>query len=96
MTINSFGIATTIALAVINQVCNAIVLYVGPKYLHLPKTNQEMKHKTSEFGTKFGMIQAFAYIDGTRIPIACPSEHSHNYLCYKQFNSFSAQAVCDY
>ena len=43
MTANSFGIATNTASAVIIEVCNAIVLYVGPKYLHLPKTNQEIR-----------------------------------------------------
>ena len=53
MTANSFGIATNNALAVINEICNATVLYVGPKYLHLPKVNQGKKYKTSEFETKF-------------------------------------------
>ena len=56
MTANSFGIATNTASAVTNEVCNAIALYVGHKYLHLPKTNQEMKEKISEFETKSGMI----------------------------------------
>ena len=37
---SSFGIATNTALDMINEVCNAIVSYVGPKYLHLTKTNQ--------------------------------------------------------
>ena len=55
------------------------MLYVGPKYLHIPKTNQEMKKKISEFEKKFGMIQAFGYIDGTHIAAAWPSEHSHDY-----------------
>ena len=32
MTANSFGIATNTASAVINEVRNAIVLYVGPKF----------------------------------------------------------------
>ena len=57
------------ALAVINEICNAIVLYVGPKYLHLPKANQEKKYKTSEFETKFWVIEAFGCIDGTHIPL---------------------------
>ena len=47
MTANSFGIATNTASAVINEVCNAIVLYVGPKNLYLPETNQEMKERIS-------------------------------------------------
>ena len=80
----------------INKVCNAIELYVGPKYLHLPKTNQAMKEKISESETKFGMTQAFGCIDGTHIPIVCPSEHSHDYFCYKQFHSLSVQVVCNY
>ena len=86
MTANSFRISTNTASAVINEVCNAIVLYVGPKYLHLPKTNQEMKEKISEFETKFRMTQAFGCIDGAHIPIVCPSEHSHHYFSYKGFH----------
>ena len=96
MTGNSFGIATKTASAVINEVCNTIVLYVGPKYLHLPETNQEIKEKILEFETKFGMTQVLGCIDGIHIPIACPSEHSHDYFCYKQFHSLNVQAVCDY
>ena len=42
------------------------------------------------------MIQAFGCTDGTNIPITSSSEHSHDYFCYKQFHSLSAQAVCDY
>ena len=96
MTANSFGIATNTALAAINEICNAIVLYVGPTYLHIPKTNQEMKVNISEFETKFGMTQAFGCIDGTHISIVCPSEHDHDYFCYKQFHSLNVQAVCNY
>ena len=72
VTANSFGIATNTASAVINEVCNTIVLYVRPKYLHLPKTNQEIKQKISEFETKLGMIQAFGCIDSTHIPYCMP------------------------
>ena len=96
MAANSFEIATNTASAVINEVYNAIVLYAGPKYLHLPKTNQKMKEKISETETRFGLIQACGCYDGTHIPIACPSEHCHDYFCYKYFHSLSAQAVCDY
>ena len=42
------------------------------------------------------MTQALGCIDGIRIPIACPFEHSHDYFCYKQFHSLNVQAVCDY
>ena len=72
ITANSFGIATNTASAVINKVCNAIVFYVGPKYLHLPKTNQEMKEKIAESETKFGMTLAFGCIDGTQSLLYAP------------------------
>ena len=70
MIVNTFGIATNTALA----------LRVGPKYLHLPKTNREIKEKILEFETKVGMIQLFGCIAGTHVPFACPSEHSHDYF----------------
>ena len=80
----------------INEVCNAIVLYVGPKYLHLSKTNREMKEKILEFENKFGMTQAFGCIDGTHIPIVSSSEHSRDCFCYRQLHSLNVEAVCDY
>ena len=95
ITANSFGIATNTASAVINKVCNAIVLYVGPKYLHLPKTNQEMKEKIAESETKFGMTLAFGCIDGTQSLLYAPL-NTHNYFCYRQFHSLSIQAARNY
>ena len=47
------------------EVCNAINTNLGPKYLHLPKDQDEMNRKVSEFELKFGMTQAFGCIDGS-------------------------------
>ena len=69
---------------------------MGPKYLFLPRDKEEMIKKVSEFEAKYGMIQAFACIDGTHIPITSPSVDSQDYFCYKQFFSLNVQAVCDY
>ena len=96
MTANSFGIALNTASAVVNEVCQAISNYLGPKYLHLPEDEESMREKVAEFEAKFGMTQAFGCIDGTHIPIQCPSENSQDLFCYKQFFSLSVQAVCDY
>ena len=90
---NGLEIATNTASVVINDAFKTIALYLGPKYLHLPEANQGMKEKSSKFKTKFGEIQAFECIDGTHIPIVCPSKHSHDYFCYKQFHSLIAEAV---
>ena len=70
---NGLEIATNTASVVINEAFKTIALYLGPKYLHLPEANQGMKEKSSKFKTKFGEIQAFECIDGTHIPIVCPS-----------------------
>nr|XP_058964054.1 putative nuclease HARBI1 [Pocillopora verrucosa] len=96
MTANSFGIALNTASAVVNEVCQAISNYLGPKYLHLPEDEESMREKVAEFEAKFGMTQAFGCIDGTHIPIQCPSENSQDFFFYKQFFSLSVQAVCDY
>ena len=81
MTANSFGIAMCTASTVIFVVCKVICKYMGHKYLHLPKTQDEMREKISEFEMKFGMTQAFGCIDGTHIPIQCPVENSQDYFC---------------
>ena len=95
MTANTFGIQINTTSAVIFEVCNAIVEYLGPLYLHLPKTKDEMRKKVSEFEAKFGMIQAYSCIYGTHIPLIAPRENSHDFYCYKQFYSLNVQGVCD-
>ena len=96
MTANTFGVAICTVSSVIYQVCSAISTYLGPKYLHLPRNTDEMRQKIAEFEAKFGFRQAFGCIDGSHVPILCPSENSQDYFCYKQFHSLNVQAVCDY
>ena len=96
VTANNFGVATNTASSVIYEVCLAICQNLGPQYIRLPKTREEMRKKVSEFEVKFGMIQDFGCIDGTHIPIKCPLENSQDYFCYKQYYSLNVQAVCDY
>ena len=96
MKANGFLIARNIAPAVINQVFNIIVIYLGRKYLHLPQTNEKRKQKFSKFETKFGVIQDFGCVDGKHIHIVCHSEHCHHYFCYRKFHSLSVLAVCVY
>ena len=96
MTDNICGIAVNTTSAVIIEIGHAISKYLGPKYLHLPKDQEEMRRKVSKFEAKFGMTQAFGCVDGTHIPIKCPSENSQDFFSYKQYFSLSVQAVCDY
>lgn len=96
MTANTFGIHQSTVSKVIIEVCTCITKYLGPRYLRLPKTEEEMKQKVSQFELKFGMPQAFGAIDGTHIPIQRPTENSQDYYNYKGFFSISVQAVCDF
>ena len=85
MTANIFGIALSTALKNIHEVCKAITEYLGSKYTRLPRTDEEMIQKASEFESKHGMTQAFGGIGGTHVPILQPIENSHEYYCYKMF-----------
>ena len=96
MTANAFGIAVCTVSAVVVEVSSAISKMLGPKYLHLPVNENEMRKKVCEFETKFGMLQAFGCIDGTHVPILRPVKDPQDYFCYKMFHSLNVQAVCDY
>ena len=96
MTANTFGIHQSTVSKVVFEVCDAITKHLGPEYIHLPRTAEEMHGKVSEFELKFGMTQAFGCIDGTHIPIKTPTIDSHDYFCYKQYYSLNVRAVCDY
>ena len=56
MTVNNFGVAINTASSVIYEVLLAIYENLGPQYVRLPKTREEMREKVSEFEAKFGMM----------------------------------------
>lgn len=68
MTANTFGVHQSTMSKVVIQVCSAILRNIGSDYLHLPRTEEEMRTKIAQFETKFGIVQAFGCIDGTHIP----------------------------
>ena len=96
MTANIFGIALSTASKIIHEVCKAITEHFGSKYICLPRMEEEMIQKASEFESKYGMMQAIGCIDGTHVPILRPIENSLGYYFYKMFFSLTVQAVCDY
>ena len=80
MTANTFAVHTSTASKVIREVCSAITHKLGPQYVKLPQTKDEMVEKAAEFLSKYGMHQAFGCIDGTHVPILRPFEHSQDYF----------------
>ena len=94
MTANTFGIHQCTVSKTIIKVSNAINSIMGPQFLHLPKSVNDMQETVSEFEQKlFGIIQAFGCIDGTRIQIKRPTENSRDYFCYKQYFSLNIQDI---
>lgn len=61
--------------------------HLGPKYLHLPKTPDEMKEKIASLEVKFGVPQAYGLIDRMHGPIKRPTLNSQDFFHYKQFFS---------
>ena len=53
-----------------------------------------MIQKVSEFGLKFGLIQAFSCLDGTHIPLKQPMINSQDCFDYNEFYSINVQAIC--
>ena len=96
MTANSFGVATPTVSKTVNEVCRAISKYLGPKYIKLPQSSEEMRELIIRFESKHGFPQAFGCIDGTHIAIQQPLENSHDYFSYKMKYTLNIQAVCDY
>ena len=92
MAVNIFGIALSTASKIIHEVCKAVTEHLGLKYVHFPRTEEEMIPKVSEFEIKYGMAQAFGCIDGTHVPILRPIENSQEY--YVSF--FNCSSILDY
>ena len=62
MTANTFGIHQCTVSKMLYEVGSVISKHLGPEYLYLPSTKEEMQGKVAEFETKFGMVQAFGVL----------------------------------
>ena len=95
MTVNTTGIHQCTVSKTIVEVCKVINAVLGTDYLHLQRSENDMRKIASEFELKFGMPQAFGCIDGTHIRIKHPIENSQDYYNYKQFFSLNVHTVCE-
>ena len=75
-----------------NYYVNAIL---GPDYLHLPRSENDMRKIAPEFELEYGMPKTFGCIYGTHIHKKRPTENSQDHHNYKQFFSLNVQAICD-
>ena len=79
MTANTFGIHRSTISKLIVKVCQALTYNLVPELAHLPSDDEQMEKKT-EVKMKFGMLQHFAFINGTYIPILKPRESSKDFF----------------
>ena len=72
-TANAFGVSRQVTSKIIRKVCKAISLHLGNKYIHLPKTENEVLDLVKHFNRTHGFPQCLGAIDGTHIEIKQPT-----------------------
>ena len=54
MTANAFGVAICTVSVVVRKVCHVLTKYLGPKYIKLPSSEQDMRQEIRQMENKYG------------------------------------------
>ena len=81
---------------IIRRVCTVISTVLGPQYITLPKTENELEEAVQQFYSKHGFPQCFGAVDGTHIFIKQPNRSATDFLNRKSRFSVNVQATCNY
>lgn len=93
---NAFGIGKSTISNIIRRTTFVIKNILGPKYIKMPSTEDEVKDSVEKFFLHFGFPQCLGAIDGTHVDIRQPEENSVDYINRKSRYSINVQASCDY
>ena len=89
---NSFGIGKSTVSKVIRRVTQAILKYLGSKYIVLP-TNEKTEEMASIYNSH-GFPQCIGAVDGTHVRVKRPSLNASDFI--KRKGKLNIQAAVDY
>ena len=75
---NAFGLAKCTVSVIVRRVCTVISTVLGPQYITLPKTENELEEAVQQFYSKDGFPQCFGAVDGTHVFIKQPNHEKCN------------------
>ena len=76
-----FGVSKSTICIVTKKVCGTLVKILLPKYIRFP-SNDSLREVVDGFKHKCGFLQCAGAVDGTRIPIASPTQYPAD--CYNR------------
>ena len=84
------GLAESTACQIVVEVCTAIIeeLWSETVGINFPKTNDEFNEKLLDMDVEGQFPYAFAAIDGSHLPIKCPSDGQEAIKQYYNFKNF--------
>ena len=89
----AFGIGRS---TIIRNVSYALAVFLGPRYIRLPTSEEEVMEKVEDFHSQYGVPQCIGAIDGMHIDIKAPSHNPTDYINRKSRYPLNVQACCDY
>ena len=64
---NAFGIGRFTVSTIIRNVSYALAVFLGPRYIRLPTSEEEVMEKVEDFHSQYGVPQCIGAIDGMHI-----------------------------
>ena len=95
-TANAFGLSRSIVSVTVRKLARVLCAHLGPKYIQLPLTDEEVIDKVTNFYRAFSVPQCIGAIDCTHIDVKSPTCNPTDYINRKSRYSLNVQACCDY